>query len=346
MQQFIRTYPCFSIKNIALLLLFTTLIALFLTALVGTPFVRNIVFSQSIGLCIYFFANLLKGLFPNNRSNILIYIIAVPLGGITGIIIGSSIIGVPISSLFGKHINVLFTSLTSAIMFGLVITYYFYSRSKLYESSISIREQQIKQLAQEKTATEINLRLLQAQIEPHFLFNTLSNVTSMIESNPIAAKSMLDNLTIYLRATLKQTRTGNTTLADELGLLEAYIKIHKIRMGQRLNFSIDCSDDLKNIPFAPLMIQPLVENAIQHGIAPSVSGGDITLRVRHSDNNVEITVENTCTHMDPGHKSGVGLKNIRERLNALYGDAAQFSIFQTTPHSVTARIVIPYPGTT
>ncbi len=137
-----------------------------------------------------------------------------------------------------------------------------------------------RQMMAEKRATEAQLRLLQGQIEPHFLFNTLANVQTLIEHEPVKARQTLEAFTDYLRASLGGLRKDKSTLGDELDLARAYLELIQARMGERLQFTIEADAGLRALPMPALLIQPLVENAIHHGLEPQVDGGMLRIQAR------------------------------------------------------------------
>ena len=128
--------------------------------------------------------------------------------------------------------------------------------------------------------TEAQLRLLQAQIEPHFLFNTLANVQGLIDYEPNLAKRMLDAFTVYLRASLLQMRAQDVSLGEELELVQSYLTVMQCRMGERLRWQLDIPAELRAARIPPLLLQPLIENAIHHGLEPQIDGGQLALRAR------------------------------------------------------------------
>jgi len=186
---------------------------------------------------------------------------------------------------------------------------------------------------------------LQAQIEPHFLFNTLANVQSLIERDPKRAASMLDSLNRYLRASLKRTRDAASTLKDELELVQALLDIASIRLGDRLRYTIDIGEPIRQVPLAPLLMQPLVENALLHGIEPSIDGGEIRIVGRIEDDRLTLDVIDTGVGL--GHSTklhgGVGLSNVRARLNSVYGARASVSVVANAEgaRGVTSSLRIP-----
>jgi LytS/YehU family sensor histidine kinase len=205
-----------------------------------------------------------------------------------------------------------------------------------------VQEERIKRLTSEKEAIEANLRLLQAQIEPHFLFNTLSNILSLLDSDSEKGKSMLTSLTRYLRKSLSKVREYTSTVGQEMELIEDYLKIFKVRMGGRLLFKLDVSDSVRDLPLPPMLIQPLVENAIKHGLEPKVQGGEILIRGKENDSLLRLEIIDTGMGFNPGRKDGLGLANIRERLQALYGNDGRLVIEENQPGGVKAIIEVPY----
>lgn len=189
------------------------------------------------------------------------------------------------------------------------------------------------------------LKLLQAQIEPHFLFNTLANVQSLIDVSPKDAKAMLAALNQLLRASLQQTRSQETTLGEEANLLTQYLTILKIRMGDRLTFSVDIPNDLASLALPPLLLQPLVENAVKHGVEPKIEGGAIRVSASRVGSMAELVVADTGLGFGAstdGGGTGVGLQNVRDRIAATLGVGAKLEI-QDNPGGGT-RVAIHIPA--
>jgi LytS/YehU family sensor histidine kinase len=209
------------------------------------------------------------------------------------------------------------------------------------ENRIALREANLQQLASEKQLIEAHLKLLQAQIEPHFLFNTLSNVLSLIDEEPKRASMMLENFTKYLRVSLQRTRQEQTTLKDELDLLRNYLDIHTIRMGERLKYHIEVPEIFYPINLPPLLLQPLVENAIKHGLAPSLEGGTIHISATAENNILNIIIIDTGIGLQGEYGTGMGLNNVRARMRALYGEQAKITIMQNIPCGVYITLSIP-----
>ncbi|MCU0949846.1 MAG: histidine kinase [Burkholderiaceae bacterium] len=191
---------------------------------------------------------------------------------------------------------------------------------------------------------EAQLKMMQAQVEPHFLFNTLASVDYLIETDPARASTMQKNLIQYLRAALPQMREGSTTLGKELSLCRAYLEILKVRMEDRLQFAITVPQGLSSARFPPMMLQSLVENAIKHGLEPKPEGGALTLTANVSHGMLRVTVADTGLGFGAGGTAGtgVGLANVRERLAALYGGQARLNVEANTPAGTIATIEVPY----
>jgi signal transduction histidine kinase len=203
-----------------------------------------------------------------------------------------------------------------------------------------------RQIAAENRAAEAQLRLLQAQIEPHFLFNTLANVVSLMEADAPRAKSMLEAFVDYLRASLSAFAHAPRTLGDEIDLVEAYMRIVKIRMEDRLAYAIDVAPALRALPLPALTLQPLVENAIVHGLEPQIAGGSVRVEAKRDGGSLVITVADDGAGLGaaPARRtrgSGTALANIRSRLAQTYGPEASLDLGAGEPRGVRARLSLP-----
>lgn len=206
-----------------------------------------------------------------------------------------------------------------------------------------------RQIEAERRASEAQLRLLQGQIEPHFLFNTLANVISLVEHDPPRARQMLETFTDYLRASLGALRHDNATLGTELDLAQAYLGLLKMRMEDRLQVHLDVDASLRDLRLPPLLLQPLIENAVHHGLEPALGGGTVSVSARVAGTALVLEVhDNGCgLHAAPrragpgGH--GMALQNIRQRLLSRYGSMAGLHIENAHP-GTRARITLPLSG--
>ncbi|RVU44573.1 sensor histidine kinase [Rubrivivax rivuli] len=203
-------------------------------------------------------------------------------------------------------------------------------------------EEQLKRQAQ-----EAQLRLLQAQIEPHFLFNTLANVQSLMDHDLPKAKQMLGSFTDYLRASLGQMRSEHSTVGQELELAQRYLQLLQGRMEDRLRFEISADEAARAQRLPPLLLQPLVENAVMHGLEPSIEGGTVQVRAQLQGGTLRLEVQDDGLGLNaparPGARrgNGVALSNIRERLQARFGPEARLELQAAAPQGTLARITIP-----
>ena len=195
---------------------------------------------------------------------------------------------------------------------------------------------------------EAQLKTMQAQVEPHFLFNTLASVDYLIETEPSTASKMQKSLIQYLRAALPQMREGSTTLGKEVQLCRSYLEILKFRMEDRLQYSVIVPQGLGSAQFPPMMLQSLVENSIKHGLEPKPEGGALTISADISNGRLRVTVADSglgfaaAGAMGTSGGGGVGLANVRERLAALYGGVAKLSIEANSPSGTIVTIEVPY----
>ena len=227
-------------------------------------------------------------------------------------------------------------------LMGLVIAFISYlvmdSETRTLRAQAEEARSKEEAAALQKQASEAELRALQAQIEPHFLFNTLANVQALIDYEPTKARQMLESFIEYLRATLDASRRTQGTLGDEVAMLERYLQLMQVRMGKRLHTVWDIEPSLLRQPFAPLLLQPLVENAIKYGLEPKIEGGTITIRASQHASRVRIVVQDTgdgchaaSTARQPSHGgAGTGLKNVLARLQSTRGESATLSIADTS----------------
>jgi len=196
----------------------------------------------------------------------------------------------------------------------------------------------------EQTA-EAQLQMLEAQIEPHFLFNTLANVKRLYETDRPSGARMLRNLKDYLAVALPQMRAADSTLQREIDHATAYLGIQQIRMGARLTFGIDVPDALRPARMPPLMLLTLVENAIKHGLGPLPSGGRINIRASVTDRQLRVEVADTGQGFTKSGGGGTGLANIRARLATQFGAAASLSLAMNEPRGIVATLVLPHHPT-
>jgi hypothetical protein len=199
-----------------------------------------------------------------------------------------------------------------------------------------------RQTSMEKELTAAQLNLLQAQVEPHFLYNTLASAQELVRTDPARADKMLGHLIDYLRRSLPRTDGSLSTVGQELERSTAWLEIMQLRMGNRLAVHVDVPESCLAYAMPSMMLQTLVENAIKHGLEPKPGGGGVWIRAACDPTGLSLTVadDGMGLRMD-GSGTGIGLKNLRERLRLTYANAASFTIGNNFPSGVAATITLP-----
>lgn len=213
--------------------------------------------------------------------------------------------------------------------------------------------QQMQRMQQAATVADLSrqvtlaeLKTLQAQVEPHFLYNTLAGIQYLVRHNPTLADRMLGRLHDYLRLALPAMREPMSTLGREFALAEAYLALMQMRMGERLRAWLELPPELASLPFPPLMLGSLVENALQHGVEPKREGGDLHVVAKRTSEGLVLSVSDSGVGLQAAAAgqtagSGLGLSSLRERLRLLYGDAARLEVGSNAQGGVTARVLVP-----
>lgn len=329
-----------ALKHFSYTLLFNTIIAVFTTATIGSKagFVSNFIFSQCMGISIFSSIYTALAVFKTERTALqrIIITTAMIIGATFGTVFGTAVLGMNPVAYANEKFRQFVQTILIGLLFGSIISYIFISVEK-------ISEEKIKRLDMEKSAAETELKLLQSQMEPHFLFNTLSNVMGLIERDPDKAKRMLESFTSFLRASFLTARDRTVTLAHEAEVAKNYLDVFAVRMGDRLRYRIDIPDSLRDFRIPPLLIQPLVENAVKHGLESSVQGGEIAVQAVRDNGVVRIIVVDSGQGInEKSGGSGIGLENIRKRLQLLYAGQGRLILEENRPVGVKAIIEIPY----
>lgn len=327
--------------------LFNTAIAFLMTYLEKGSFVSELILSQSIGFSIWlmsctFFKPKMDGPPIQRLLQVLAMVI---LGSVLGIAVAGQISFYNFVHYFNQQHVVVAVFLIS-VMFGLGASYYFWFlyKEKSYQEELNAAK--LIRLENEKLLSETELKLLQAQIEPHFLFNTLSNVLSLMDHDSKKARNLLHKFTLYLRQTLERTKNKPTTLADEIDLVKTYLEIQQVRMGERLRFTISVENSLNEINLPPYLLQPLVENSIVHGLEPKIDGGEVAIRAAISENVLSLTVSDTGLGLSKpntfsSEHNGIALENIRRRLASFYGSGADLTMESGAGTGTVVKVKIP-----
>jgi len=240
--------------------------------------------------------------------------------------------------------RVFIAGLIVGAIYGLLILVVVQMRRRLLQARHAALQRQAEADRTARQLADARLKLMQAQVEPHFLFNTLGTVQDLAEGKAPEAAALTRELITFLRAGLAGLRTETTTLGREFEMAAAFLAIMKTRMGDRLAFSLALPDALAGEPVPPAMLISLVENAIKHGLEPALDGGSLRLGAQLEGNTLCIEVADTGIGLGTAANvasGGVGLSNVRERLAAIYGEAATLSIRDNPPHGVVSTLTLP-----
>ncbi|WP_171159705.1 sensor histidine kinase [Usitatibacter palustris] len=264
----------------------------------------------------------------------------VSIGVATGFTLAGSVLELDFARFMRSERWLTIVTLSSVIISIIMLSIFFW-RARTADAEAALeRERQRNERAERETAIA-NLRTLQAQIEPHFLFNTLANVTSLIDPDPAKAKRMLETFIRFLRATLGASRSESTTLGAEKELIASFLDVLEVRMGPRLRYSIDVEPSLEMHVLPPMLLQPLVENAIRHGLEPKVEGGEVRFTARREGEDVVIEIADTGVGFAPATSGGFGLTNVRDRLRLLFGARGSLAIAENAPSGTLVTVRLP-----
>ena len=227
------------------------------------------------------------------------------------------------------------------IFIGVLAYAFFVYRRQAEQASALAYENELKSVQLELQVTQARLQSLRAYVDPHFLFNTLANVQQLYRTAPEQGRAMLVNFIAYLRAALPRMQHERTTLGQDVDLARAYLSVLQVRMGSRLRLHFDTPEPLLALPFPPLALSTLVENAIKHGINVLPEGGTISITARLIDKRLRVDVTDTGPGLRTSAGTGSGLANLRSRLVAMYGSSASLSLQTNEPCGIKATILVP-----
>jgi hypothetical protein len=333
----------FLLRRLPMTLAINTLIALLIALLLHSwdEVIPNLVVSYCIGLTILGLVasvrcTVMQRFRGNYRMRFAIYFVLIVAGAIGGELLSKLFLRQqwPASTLHEGYLWMV------AIVFSLVAAsialFINFSWVTLAQSKRDVERA-------ERAAVEAQLRALQAQIEPHFLFNTLANLDALIAVDAGEARNLLANLIRYLRAALTHARSEAATLQTEVELLKAYLAIMALRLPNRLTTQFDCDPECLRLKFPAMLLQPLVENAITHGIEPACDGGNIRISVHCSGDVLKLWVDDTGVGLGKGNTvgTGAGIANIRARLQSLFGSSAHLILEGREPRGTHAAIEVP-----
>jgi signal transduction histidine kinase len=231
-----------------------------------------------------------------------------------------------------------------ALVAGLLVVVGEFHRAEV-RSLEAMRAADANRAALEQQTLQARVKTLEAQIEPHFLFNTLATVRRLYETDAAAGEGMLERLMRYLEVALPSMRSEHSTLEREATLIESYLELQRVRMGRRLAYGLDIPPALRRLEVPPMMLLTLVENAIKHGLAPQREGGRVDVRARLDGESLLLVVADTGRGFGSETSGGgTGLANIRARLAAMFGPAAQLMLTPNEPRGIQATIRMPRPA--
>ncbi len=359
----IRRWPASPLRNLFYTLLWNTMLSVFFGTISFIFSAQNthwftiwwpsFVISNAIGFLIHFSLLLGNRLtrgwpakvqgWPRSLNLLTILTICVILGSSLGLLL----LGSQQPLRYVQDSRLLARMLPFALLMALFIFGVLAAAEKRIQREAESARQREQIAANAALLAQAQLRALQAQVEPHFLYNTLANVLSLMQVNPPQAKHMLERLIEFLRANLAASRAEMATLGSEADLASSYLDLLAVRMGTRLRYRIEIASELRQLPLAPMLLQPLIENAVQHGLEPKLDGGEICLSasivesmlcIQISDTGVGIASSGMTSHKPGG---GVGMSNLRERLQSLYDGKAKLQLLDNTPSGVIVKLLLP-----
>lgn len=326
----VRTYVVATI-------VFNTAIAAALTLLVpGTPFWIELVFSQCIGLSVMGAYVTVAAYVRSAVGRMAAVCISLPGSVALGLTLAFQLTGV--GSWSSGHV---LEPMLIGLFFGLIgaVAFLLFERSEMEAG-----QRKLIQSESERREIEARLKVLQAQIEPHFLFNTLANLGSLIDGDPALAKQLLTRLNDWLRLALVRARSDHAALGDELDMLENYLQILQMRFGERLRWDFEVTEGARRATFPPMLLQPLVENAVRHGIEPKIGGGRVVVRARVAEGMLHVEVSDDGMGIQATIGGGTGLANIRERLATLFGGRGRLDLHNGAHGGTVAILELPVKG--
>ena len=318
-----------------------TAIAVVFTA-AGGRFFENMVFSHAIGWTIYSFCQLTLKLFWRNEpitpvSIAVMLLIGVTCGFIIGQAIAARILGIR-ASYSGLFSVMNWPTLLTAVVGTMIAITYFTQREKRLRKEIAAAQLKAKSQTTQRELADAQLHLVKAQVEPHMLFNTLANLRALIMEDQVQAVQMLDRLNGFLRASLNRNRQTTLRLSDEFQLLTNYLELMKVRLADRMSYQLNLPEPLRAVEIPTWLLQPLVENAITHGLELSLKGGSISVSASQVGQNLVLKVTNTgeplrsdfdLDQLQPSSDGGFGLYQCRERVKQLYEGRATVQVLSS-----------------
>jgi signal transduction histidine kinase len=239
-----------------------------------------------------------------------------------------------------EYVHTLRVAMPLAILFGLGALVHASLRARVQFMEEKLHEKEVAEERTRKLVAEARLRSLESRIHPHFLFNTLNSISSLITVNPARAEQIVGRLAALLRASLDTSHQPLIPLRQELAIVESYIDIEKVRFGDKLRGSVNVPAELQEVKVPPMSVQSLVENAVKHGITPQAGGGEFLVTAAAENGNLRVEVRDTGPGFDlTAIRSGHGLDNLVERLDALFGAKARLNVLRRDGYSVVEMVL-------
>jgi LytS/YehU family sensor histidine kinase len=269
-------------------------------------------------------------------------IMAAALGSILGSALAYGDQGLPGIGVTGHFRLLLRSSYYCGFSWAGVLLWILHERDIAALTALRAERERLANLGRE--LAEAQLQVLKAQVEPHFLFNTLAHVRRLYATRPELARVLLVDLRRYISALHPVLQHASIPLGDDAGYAQAYLRLQQLRMGERLRFLFDLDPVTLHLAVPPMTVTTLVENAVKHGLAEATAGGNITVRAAAQGGALLLTVSDDGTGLTGGHGAGVGLANLRARLHSLHGVAASLELQQRPAGGVIATVRLPLSG--
>ncbi len=337
---------------IRITLIITVIVGTIISFFGGRFFLTNYIFTLSYSFFITAIANILIHIL-NNRFDVkfkilyyLLLILILSVSALIGTLLGSFVLSLFYTNFFFSRVTlyIIVFNLIMAFLFGSLSVIIFKLYQKYETSRLALQKKEIEALKLEKEKTQAELRALQSQTNPHFLFNVLNSIASLILINPERAREMVEVLSEYYQIKLRVSNSLFVKVASEIKLVSNYLFLEKIRFGDRLKYSIDVDSRLDDFRIPSFIIQPLVENAIKHGISRRVEGGNVRVQVDFEDKEtVRIIVADDGRGFSfSGVNKGYGLSNILNKISLIYGEKAEFKVHNNKESVVEMKIPYDY----
>jgi signal transduction histidine kinase len=330
-------------KTAAMVLTISSLIALLFSLMEPDRgnLLQELLISNAIGSCIWLLIEALQLLSRGRLGLVPCMVIGVPGGVILGGKVSAMFGAVDIIGLWTHDPGNEWKSISVTLLFAVSATAFVVLFWQAVNYRLELEGERRRSAEAGRAQAIAELALLQAQIEPHFLFNTLAHVQSAIEEEPAVGKAMLEHLVQYLRGALSRSRVSRYTLREEVDLVNSLLAIAAIRLSNRLKYRIAIPESMLAAALPPLLVQPLVENAIKHGIEAALEGGEIVVEGEVIDESLVLRVIDSGVGIATAAPEGVGLSNVRARLASLYGEKGRLSLMRHQTRGIVAELRLP-----